>query len=207
MQCCQQALYAVYIAACACTCLQEVEDDDEDDDEDDEDVAAEDEELLGAAADLLPALAASMGQDAYAAAFLSLHAEPLLARLRPQQPAALRAIAAGAAAEVAEALGGRIAAVVEPLLPLMLRELQAEVRVNVWQGACISELSGYTAEPLCPLHLQPAHHVAAVPCWAAMGYCRAQHGRLRSAHFAAALVVAGRMTSIVRTLPSALGCW
>jgi hypothetical protein len=113
--------------------LQEVEDDDEDDAVDDEDVAAEDEELLGAAADLLPALAASMGQDAYAAVFLSLHAEPLLARLRPQQPAALRAVAAGAAAEVAEALGGRIAAVVEPLLTLMLRELQTEVQV--WQPA------------------------------------------------------------------------
>jgi hypothetical protein len=114
--------------------LQEVEDDDEDDAVDVEDVAAEDEDLLGAAADLLPALAVSMGQDAYAAAFLSLHAEPLLARLRPQQPAALRAIASGAAAEVAESLGGRIAAVVEPLLPLMLRELQTEVRA--WQTAC-----------------------------------------------------------------------
>jgi hypothetical protein len=121
-------------AAGACAWLQEVEDDDEDDAVDDEDVAAEDEELLGAAADLLPALAASMGQDAYAAAFLSLHAEPLLARLRPQQPAALRAVAAGAAAEVAEALGGRISAVVEPLLTLMLRELQTEVRA--WQPAC-----------------------------------------------------------------------
>eukprot|EP00882_Tetradesmus_deserticola_P014858 GHRQ01015811.1.p1 GENE.GHRQ01015811.1~~GHRQ01015811.1.p1 ORF type:complete len:546 (+),score=193.28 GHRQ01015811.1:112-1749(+) len=106
---------------------QEVEDDDEDDAVDDEDVAAEEEDLLAAAADLLPALAASMGQDAYAAAFLGLHAEPLLARLRPQQPAALRAIAAGAAAEVAEALGGRVTPVVEPLLTLMLRELQTEV--------------------------------------------------------------------------------
>jgi hypothetical protein len=115
--------------------LQEVEDDDEDDAVDDEDVAAEDEELLGAAADLLPALAASMGPDAYAAVFLSLHAEPLLARLRPQQPAALRAIAAGAAAEVAEALGGRIAAVVEPLMTLMLRELQTEVGVVEVQEA------------------------------------------------------------------------
>uniref|UniRef100_A0A383W429 Importin N-terminal domain-containing protein n=1 Tax=Tetradesmus obliquus TaxID=3088 RepID=A0A383W429_TETOB len=109
---------------------QEVEDDDEDDAVDDEDVAAEDEELLGAAADLLPALAASMGPDAYAAVFLSLHAEPLLARLRPQQPAALRAIAAGAAAEVAESLGPRIAAVVEPLMTLMLRELQTEDDIN-----------------------------------------------------------------------------
>lgn len=131
------SLIDCFVSVCACICLQEVEDDDEDDAVDDEDVAAEDEELLGAAADLLPALAASMGPDAYAAVFLSLHTEPLLARLRPQQPAALRAIAAGAAAEVAESLGPRIAAVVEPLMTLMLRELQTEV----WHGLGASSIS------------------------------------------------------------------
>lgn len=109
--------------------LQEAEDDeDECDAGDDEELAAEDEELLAAAADLLPALAISMGPDAYAPLFLSLHAEPLIARIKPQQPIALRAIAAGAVAEVAESLGGRIAPVVSALMPLLLRELQSSVR-------------------------------------------------------------------------------
>src|SRR5690349_7050730 len=93
--------------------LQEAEDDEEECDAgDDEELAVEDEELLAAAADLLPALAISMGPDAYAPVFLSLHAEPLIARIKPQQPIALRAIAAGAVAEVAENLGGRMAPVV-----------------------------------------------------------------------------------------------
>lgn len=108
--------------------VQEVEDDDEEGDAgDDEELAAEDEDLLAAAADLLPALAASMGPDAYAPVFLSLHAEPLISRLKPQQAIALRAIAAGAIAEVAEALGSRMGAVVPALMPLLLRELQSSV--------------------------------------------------------------------------------
>jgi hypothetical protein len=109
---------------------QEIEDDDEaGDDGDDEELAAEDEELLTAAADLLPALAISMGSDAYAPVFFAMHAEPLLARLKPQQPIALRAIAAGAIAEVAEQLGPNVADVAPVLLPLLLREMQAEVRL------------------------------------------------------------------------------
>lgn len=108
--------------------LQEVEDDDDDGgDLDDEDLNTMDEDLLAAAGDLLTALAASMGPDAYAPVFLSTHAEPLLARLKPQQPLGLRAIAAGAAAEVAEALGVHMGGVVAQALPLLLRELQADV--------------------------------------------------------------------------------
>jgi hypothetical protein len=107
--------------------LQEVEDDDEDGELDEEDLSALDEDLLAAAADLLPALAASMGPDSYAPVFLSTHAEPLLGRLKPQQPLGLRAIAAGAAAEVAEALGRHMGGIVAQTLPLLLRELQADV--------------------------------------------------------------------------------
>lgn len=117
---------------------QEVEDDDDDGEVGDDDLAAEDEDLLAAAADLLPALATSMGPDAYAPVFLSLHAEPLLARLKPQQPAALRAVAAGAAAEVAEQLGSRIGAVVGALMPLLLRELQTDVGASAgWMQWCM----------------------------------------------------------------------
>lgn len=92
-----------------------------------------DEDLLAAAADLLPALAASMGPDAYAPHFLAAHAEPLLNRLKPQQPLPLRAIAAGAAAEVAEVLGTYMGGVVALALPLLLRELQADVS-EAWSG-------------------------------------------------------------------------
>ncbi|KAF8069426.1 IPO4 [Scenedesmus sp. PABB004] len=107
---------------------QEVEDDDGDDDDDE--AGAEDEELLTAAAELLPALAAAMGADAYAPVFLTLHAAPLLARLKPQQATALRAVASGAAAEVAEALGPRVAGVAPALMPLLLRELQSDDAIN-----------------------------------------------------------------------------
>lgn len=110
--------------------LQEVEDDDAEGCElDEEDLSTMDEDLLAAAADLLPALAVSMGPDAYAPHFLAAHAEPLLNRLKPQQPLPLRAIAAGAAAEVAEALGTHMGGVVAQALPLLLRELQADVSV------------------------------------------------------------------------------
>lgn len=94
---------------------------------DEEDLNTMDEDLLAAAADLLPSLAASMGQDAYAPVFVAHHAEPLLGRLKPQQPLGLRAIAAGAAAEVAEALGHHMGGVAAQALPLLLRELQADV--------------------------------------------------------------------------------
>lgn len=105
-----------------------MEDEDEEGGElDEEDLNALDEELLGAAADLLPSLAASMGPEGYAPIFLSTHAEPLLGRLKPQQPLYLRAIAAGAAAEVAEALGQHMGGVVAQAMPLLLRELQADV--------------------------------------------------------------------------------
>lgn len=120
---------------CHTQTLQEVEDDDDEcGDEDEEDLDAVEEDLLAAAADLLPALAASMGADGYAPHFLALHAEPLLGRLKPQQPIGLRAIAAGAAAEVAEALGVHMGGVVAQALPLLLRELQADVSVHVMLG-------------------------------------------------------------------------
>jgi hypothetical protein len=111
-----------------------VEDEDDEHEEygDEEDLDALEEDLLAAAADLLPALAASMGADAYAPHFLALHAEPLLGRLKPQEPIALRAIAAGAAAEVAELLGARMGGVVAQALPLLLKELHADV--SVWQS-------------------------------------------------------------------------
>jgi hypothetical protein len=107
--------------------VQEIEDDVEDGDLDEEDLSAMDEDLLAAAADLLPALAASMGPAAYAPVFAASHAEPLLGRLKPQQPLGLRAIAAGATAEVAEVLGVHMGGVVAQALPLLLRELQADV--------------------------------------------------------------------------------
>ena len=111
--------------------LQEVEDDgDEGGELDEEDLSCLDEDLLAAAADLLPALAASMGPAAYAPVFASTHAEPLLGRLKPQQPLGLRAIAAGAAAEVAEVLGAHMGGVVAQALPLLLRELQADDDIN-----------------------------------------------------------------------------
>jgi hypothetical protein len=121
---------------------QEVEDDDEDGGEDEADLAAADEDLLTAAADLLPALAASMGRDGYAPVFLAQHAEPLLSRLKPQVPAGLRAIAAGAAAEVAEVLGPHMAPAVAQLLQLLLRELQTDVSVRGWMGMCVLSAGG-----------------------------------------------------------------
>eukprot|EP00878_Enallax_costatus_P019883 GHUV01020993.1.p1 GENE.GHUV01020993.1~~GHUV01020993.1.p1 ORF type:complete len:804 (+),score=291.15 GHUV01020993.1:1449-3860(+) len=143
---------------------QEAEDDDEEGDAgDDEELAAEDEELLAAAADLLPALALSMGQDAYAPVFRSLHVEPLIARLKPQQPIALRAIAAGAVAEVAEKLGARMAPVVPTLLPLLLRELQSSDDINRQNAAYCSGLlvqaSPEQATPFMPQLLTALHNM------------------------------------------------
>jgi hypothetical protein len=108
---------------------QETGDSDDGVDED-EDADEEEEELLAAATDLLPALATAMGPAAYAPVFASLHAEPLLSRLRPQSALPLRALAAGGIAEVANVLGHHASALAPVALPLLLRELQSDVSVG-----------------------------------------------------------------------------
>lgn len=142
--------------------VQEVEDDGDDGGElDEEDLSCLDEDLLAAAADLLPALAASMGPAAYAPVFISTHAAPLLGRLKPQQPLGLRAIAAGAVAEVAEVLGAHMGGVVAQALPLLLRELQADDDINRQNAAYCAGLlvqaSPEQAGPFLPQVLTALH--------------------------------------------------
>lgn len=198
--------------------MQEADEEDEEGDAgDDEELAAEDEELLAAAADLLPALTASMGPDGYAPVFLAMHAQPLLSRLRPQQPIALRAVAAGAAAEVVEALGPRVAQLVPAMLPLLLRELQTEVRtcagrstrlVRAWlAAAALHAVTAAHAHALLPACLAMHACICTTPgrhqppergllCWPAGGGesagCGAPHGR--AADGAAQHVSARRVT-------------
>ena len=99
-------------------------------DGDDDDDAGEAEELLvGAAADLLPALARALGADAYAPTFAATHADALLGRLRASQPPDVRAAAAGALADVCLALGARAADAAARAAPSLVRELRSHAPV------------------------------------------------------------------------------
>jgi hypothetical protein len=159
------AAAAVLQGKAAC---QEEDGDDEPGDEDD-DAGEEEEDLMSAAADLLPALAAAAGPAAYAPVFMAAHLPHLLARLRPQQPAGVRGIAAGALAEVFERLGALAADAAEPALPALIRELRSDVSWGVrgWGAvgavgagrrrhpamAALQQPCGRPAgsEPACPL--------------------------------------------------------
>ncbi|KAI8467320.1 MAG: armadillo-type protein [Monoraphidium minutum] len=147
-------------------CQQEEEDDDDGPAAgsggfDEDDGGEEDEELISAAADLLPALAAAVGPAAYAPVFLSAHLGPLLARLRPQQPAGVRGVAAGALAEVCEKLGVLAAPAAEQALPLLTRELRGEDAINRQNAAFACGILCHTcpqqAAPHVPGLLQALH--------------------------------------------------
>jgi hypothetical protein len=128
------------------------DDDDEGEGEDEGDEGQIEEDLVSAAADLLPALAGAMGWDAYAPLMCATHGPALLWRLRPAEVLGIRALASGALAEVAEVLGGRVAPLVPKALPTVLRELKAPVRgggvlVCVCGGKACRVCRGYKAGP------------------------------------------------------------
>jgi hypothetical protein len=100
-------------------------DDDDDDGEEEEERGDAEALLLGAAADILPALARALGPDAFAPVFDARHAALLATRMAADQPDEVRAAAVGAFADVALALGARAARHAAAAAPALLRELRS----------------------------------------------------------------------------------
>lgn len=100
-------------------------DDDDEDGEEEEERGDAEALLLGAAADILPALARALGPEAFAPVFDARHAVPLAARMEATQPDEVRAAAVGAFADVALALGPAAARHAAAAAPALLRELRS----------------------------------------------------------------------------------
>jgi len=99
--------------------------DDDDDGEEEEERGDAEALLLGAAADILPALARALGAEAFSPVFDASHAALLSTRMGADQPDEVRAAAVGAFADVALALGPAAARHAAAAAPALLRELRS----------------------------------------------------------------------------------
>lgn len=140
------------------TC-QAVDSDGERDEEEEEESDAE-EILLGAACDVMPALAKALGPQGYAPAWAQ-HFEALMRHLRGGRPEPMRAVAVGAIAEVGLAMESAIEPYVARAMPQVLRELRSAESGNRRNAAfCVGVLcrhggregAGHYMEALRLLH-------------------------------------------------------
>ncbi|KAM7470358.1 hypothetical protein LguiA_008541 [Lonicera macranthoides] len=111
----------------------------ESDDEIDDDDAEHDEVLMDAVSDLLPAFAKAMGFH-FAPIFAKMF-EPLMKFARASRPSQDRTMVVACLAEVAQDMGAPIATYIDPLMPLVLKELASPVATNRRNAAfCVGEL-------------------------------------------------------------------
>ncbi|KAI3707851.1 hypothetical protein L2E82_36724 [Cichorium intybus] len=114
---------------------QQIESDSEVDDDD----ANHDEVLMDAVSDLLPAFAKAMGAH-FAPVFATLF-EPLMKFAKGSRPAQDRTMVVACLAEVAQDMGAPIAAYVDTVMPLVLKELGSSSATNRRNAAfCVGEL-------------------------------------------------------------------
>lgn len=114
---------------------QQTESDDDIDDDDTE----HDEVLMDAVSDLLPAFAKSMGSH-FAPIFAKLF-EPLMKFAKASRPPQDRTMVVACLAEVAQDMGAPIAAYVDRVMPLVLKELASSDPTNRRNAAfCVGEL-------------------------------------------------------------------
>ncbi|KAL1289715.1 hypothetical protein HN51_058110 [Arachis hypogaea] len=114
---------------------QQIESDSEIDDDD----ASHDEVLMDAVSDLLPAFAKSMGAQ-FAPIFAQLF-EPLMKFAKASRPPQDRTMVVACLAEVAQNMGSPIAAYVDRVMPLVLKELASSDATNRRNAAfCVGEL-------------------------------------------------------------------
>lgn len=109
------------------------------DDEIDDGDVEHDEELMDAVSDLLPAFAKSMGPH-FASNFAKLFG-PLMEFARASRPLQDRTMVVACLAEVAQNMGAPIAAYVDNVMPLVLKELTSSDSTNRRNAAfCVGEL-------------------------------------------------------------------
>jgi len=96
--------------------------------EEDEESDAE-EELLTAVCEVMPALASALGPAAYSPMWAQ-HFEALARHFRGGRPEALRAVAVGAVAEVADSMHGEMEPYVGRVMPQLLKELKSSESGN-----------------------------------------------------------------------------
>ncbi|XP_076920880.1 uncharacterized protein LOC143582105 [Bidens hawaiensis] len=114
---------------------QQIESDSDIDDDD----SAHDEVLMDAVSDLLPAFAKAMGSH-FAPIFATLF-EPLMKFAKGSRPAQDRTMVVACLAEVAQDMGAPIAAYVDAIMPLVLKELASSSETNRRNAAfCVGEL-------------------------------------------------------------------
>ncbi|MED6207351.1 hypothetical protein PIB30_035056, partial [Stylosanthes scabra] len=114
---------------------QQIESDSEVDDDD----TSHDEVLMDAVSDLLPAFAKSMGAQ-FAPIFAQLF-EPLMKFAKASRPPQDRTMVVACLAEVAQNMGSPIAAYVDRVMPLVLKELASSDATNRRNAAfCVGEL-------------------------------------------------------------------
>ncbi|KAI3805139.1 hypothetical protein L1987_27228 [Smallanthus sonchifolius] len=114
---------------------QQIESDSDIDDDDTE----HDEVLMDAVSDLLPAFAKAMGSH-FAPIFATLF-DPLMKFAKSSRPAQDRTMVVACLAEVAQDMGAPIAAYVDAIMPLALKELASSSETNRRNAAfCVGEL-------------------------------------------------------------------
>ncbi|KAF5813829.1 putative importin-beta domain, importin beta family [Helianthus annuus] len=114
---------------------QQIESDSDIDDDDTE----HDEVLMDAVSDLLPAFAKAMGTH-FAPIFATLF-DPLMKFAKGSRPAQDRTMVVACLAEVAQDMGAPIAAYVDAIMPLVLKELASSSETNRRNAAfCVGEL-------------------------------------------------------------------
>ncbi|KAI3755213.1 hypothetical protein L1987_55009 [Smallanthus sonchifolius] len=114
---------------------QQIESDSDIDDDDTE----HDEVLMDAVSDLLPAFAKAMGSH-FAPIFATLF-DPLMKFAKSSRPAQDRTMVVACLAEVAQDMGAPIAAYVDAIMPLVLKELASSSETNRRNAAfCVGEL-------------------------------------------------------------------
>ncbi|CAG7884516.1 importin-4 [Brassica rapa] len=111
----------------------------EDESDDDDDDAGHDEVLMDAVSDLLPAFAKCMGSH-FEPVFASFF-EPLMKFAKASRPPQDRTMVVASLAEVAQDMGAPIAAYVDRIMPLVLKELGSRHATNRRNAAfCVGEL-------------------------------------------------------------------